>query len=121
MEGELHQVGANMVADVLEADGWNVRFLGTNMPHAGILQAVEEHRADAVGISAATLLSLPKVRRLVADLREKFAGRCPRIVVGGGAFRSAPALAAEIGADACGADLRSALALFAGPTPARLS
>jgi methanogenic corrinoid protein MtbC1 len=115
VEGELHQVGANMVADVLEADGWNVRFLGTNMPHAGVLQAVEDHRADAVGISAATLLSLPKVRGLVSDMREKLTGRCPRIVVGGGAFRSAPALAAEIGADACGDDLRSAPTLFACP------
>ena len=31
--GELHQVGANMVADVLESQGFDVRFLGTNMPH----------------------------------------------------------------------------------------
>ncbi len=115
VEGELHQVGANMVADVLEADGWNVRFLGTNMPHAGVLQAIEEHRADAVGISAATLLSLPKVRGLVSDMRKKFAGRCPRIVVGGSAFRSA--LAEEVGADAFGADLCSAPALFAGTRP----
>jgi len=121
VEGELHQVGAHMVADTLEAAGWDVRFLGTDVPHAGILAAVEEHRADAIGISAATLLSVPKVRHLIAGLREKFAGRCPRIIVGGGAFRSAPALAAEVGADLGGTDLRSAPALFAGVPPAGAS
>lgn len=54
---ELHHVGANMVADVLEAHGWDVRYLGTNLPHRSILQAIREHQADWVGISATTLLS----------------------------------------------------------------
>ena len=36
-EGEQHQVGANVVADVLEASGWDVRFLGTNTPVSGVL------------------------------------------------------------------------------------
>ncbi len=114
IEGELHQVGANMVADVLEADGWSVRFLGTNMPHAGVLQAVEDHKADVVGVSATMLFSLPQVRRLVADVREQFAARPPRILVGGGAFRSVPSPAEAVGADGFGADLSSALALVGG-------
>ena len=114
VEGELHQVGANMVADMLEADGWNVRFLGVNVPHAGVLRAVEEHRADVVGISATMLFNLPKVRRLVTDVREKFAARPPRILIGGGAFRSLPSPAEEVGADGFGADLRSVPALTGG-------
>jgi MerR family transcriptional regulator, light-induced transcriptional regulator len=73
-----------MVADVLEANGWNVRFLGTNMPHAGVLQA------DVVGISATMLFNLPKVRLLVNEVRGKFANRPSRILIGGGAFRSLP-------------------------------
>lgn len=98
-----------MVADVLEADGWSVRFLGTNLPHAGVLQAVEDHRADAVEVSAGMLFSLPKVRRLVADVREKFPGRTPRMLVGGGAFRAVPSPAEAVGADRYGADLKAAL------------
>ena len=112
VEGESHQVGANMVADVLEAGGWNVRFLGTNVPHAGVLRAIEEHQADLVGISATMLFNLPKVRRLVSDVREKFAGRPPRILIGGGAFRSLPSPAESVGADGFGADLRSVPALI---------
>ena len=111
IEGELHQVGANMVADVFEARGWNVRFLGTNMPHPGVLEAVEEHRAEVVGISATMLLSIPKAVRLVEALRERFQADCPRIILGGRAFAYAPELARELGAEGPATDLRSALAL----------
>ena len=108
---ELHQVGANMVADALEGDGWDVRFLGTNMPHTGILKVVNEHQADVVGISATMLFNVPQVRQLVSDISLQ-ASRPIRIVVGGGAFRSAPNLYAEIGADGFAPDLRSAVALL---------
>jgi methanogenic corrinoid protein MtbC1 len=114
VEGELHQVGANMVADMMEANGWSVRFLGVNVPHAGVLRAVEEHRAEIVGISTTMLFNLPKVRRLVADVREKCSARPLRILIGGGAFRSLPLPAEEVGADDYGADLASVLALTGG-------
>lgn len=112
IEGELHQVGANMVADVIEARGWNVRFLGTNLPNQGVLQAIEEHRADTVGISATTLLSIPKAMRLIEGLRQRFQSACPRIILGGRAFLSNPMLAEELKAEGPAMDLRSALALF---------
>src|SRR5579863_5136541 len=40
--GELHQVGANLVADAMESQGWTVRFLGTNLPHSSVLSILEE-------------------------------------------------------------------------------
>jgi methanogenic corrinoid protein MtbC1 len=111
IEGEWHQVGANMVADVLEVRGWDVRFLGTNVPQEGILKAVEEHKADVVGISATMLLSIPKVVRLVEGLRQRFQYECPRILLGGRAFISSPTLVKELRAEGAATDLRSALAL----------
>jgi methanogenic corrinoid protein MtbC1 len=111
IEGELHQVGPNMVADVLEARGWEVRFLGTNMPHSGILQAIEDQRAETVGISATILFSLPKVVRLVKAIQEKFVTACPRIVFGGRAFASTPLLCRELGGSDAALDLRAALAM----------
>jgi len=107
VQGELHQVGANMVADVLEEMGWDVRFLGTNMPHAGILRVVEEHRPQLLGISATMLFNVPQVRTLIQEVRTKFGSETPRIVVGGSAFRSAPHLFKEIGADGFASDLQS--------------
>ena len=111
VEGEMHQVGANMVADVMETQGWDVRFLGTNMPHRGILQAVEEHQCTMVGISATMVFNLPQVRSLIGDLRERFGRVNLKIIVGGAAFRSAPGLYEEIGADGFAHDLKATIAL----------
>jgi len=114
VQGELHQLGGHMVADVLEARGWEVRFLGTNMPHAGILRVIEEQRPDAVGISTTMLFNLPKVRDLITTIRALPGPQPHRIVVGGAAFRAAPAAFREIGADACGLDLEQAIGIFCG-------
>jgi methanogenic corrinoid protein MtbC1 len=111
VQGEHHQVGANLVADALEASGWTVRFLGTNMPHEGILQAVEEHRADLLGISTTMLIRLPQVRDLIGKVKGRFGKDAPRIVLGDGAFRNAPNLLVDLLAEGAALDVRSALDL----------
>jgi methanogenic corrinoid protein MtbC1 len=110
IEGELHQLGGHMVADVLESDGWDVRFLGTNLPADGVLRVVAEHQPAMVGISATMLFNLDKVVALMERLRAA-AGHPPKVVVGGGAFRSAPGLWREIGADGFAADLGDVAAM----------
>jgi methanogenic corrinoid protein MtbC1 len=112
VEGEQHQVGPNMVADVLESAGWDVRFLGTNTPASGVLQAVEEHRADVLGISATMLFNLPSVRRLIAEALA-LPGRNLRVILGGSAFRATSGLYKEIGAVGVALDVRAALRLAA--------
>ncbi len=111
VEGELHQVGANLVADALELDGWRVRFLGTNMPHDGIVAAAAEMKADLIGISATMLFNVGPVAKLVESVRAAAGVRPPRILVGGGAFRSAPRLWKEIGADGFAPNVRDACAI----------
>jgi methanogenic corrinoid protein MtbC1 len=97
-----------MVADMLEADGWDVRFLGANVPSTAVLAAIDAHDPDLLGISATMLLNASRVAELVASVRERASDR-PRIVVGGAAFRMAPELAAEIGADAIAEDVVAAV------------
>ena len=104
--GELHQIGANMVADVLENAGWNVEFLGTDAPHAGILDAVQTQNSDLLCISATMLFNVPNVVRLIRDLRAR--SPRPRVLIGGAAFRARPDLWAEIGADGFAPDLHGA-------------
>jgi len=60
VQDELHHVGGNIVADVLEASGWDVRFLGTNMPREAILRVIGQQRADVVGISVTMLFNIPQ-------------------------------------------------------------
>ena len=111
-----------MVADVLESDGWVVKFLGTDVPVPAVLAAVDEHRPDVLGISCTMLQNVPRVASLVDSVRERHGDRAPRIVVGGGAFRAAPGKAAELGADGWAPDLRAAVILLRGsiraPSPA---
>ena len=117
IEGELHQLGGHMVADILELDGWDVRFLGTNLPAEGVLRLVAEHKPRIVGISATMLFNLPKAVALVSALRAG-PGPIPKIVVGGALFRSVPELWRETGADGFGADLRAVVPLVRSLTGA---
>jgi len=105
--GELHQIGANMVADVLENAGWNVEFLGTDAPHTGIIDAVLAQDSDLLCISATMLFNVPNVVRLIRDLR----ARSPRlrVLIGGGAFHRKPELWVDIGADGFAPDLSAAV------------
>jgi MerR family transcriptional regulator, light-induced transcriptional regulator len=112
VRGELHQLGANMVADVLEADGWRIRFLGTQLPHEGVLQAIEEHEPGLVGISTTVLSNLPAVAELIEEARRRF-GSAIAVLVGGGAYRANPEAWRELGADGFARDLKDAVAVAA--------
>jgi methanogenic corrinoid protein MtbC1 len=112
VRGELHQIGANMVADILEADGWNVRFLGTNLPAAAIADAVRSHQAQVVGISTTMLFNIPLVVELMERLHTLSLATPLRIWLGGGAFRHAPHLYQQLGADGFAATLDDTVILL---------
>jgi methanogenic corrinoid protein MtbC1 len=105
--GELHQIGANMVADVLENAGWNVEFLGTDAPHSGVVDAVLAQQSDLLCISATMLFSVPNVVRLIRDLRSRLPKL--RVLIGGAAFCAKPDLWMDIGADGFAPNLNTAI------------
>jgi methanogenic corrinoid protein MtbC1 len=117
VEGELHQVGGHMVADALESDGWDVKFLGANVPAADVLTAISGFRPEVLGVSCTLLQNLPRVSFLIGAVRRTFPESAPRIVVGGGAFRSAPEKAAELGADSWAPDIRAAVGVARALSP----
>lgn len=110
VQGELHQIGPHIVSDALEADGWSVRFLGSNVPVSGVLGAIEEVDADVLGVSATMLFSMPQVVALVGAVRARF-GERPRILLGGAAFKHSPELWRELGADGYAPGVREAVQL----------
>jgi methanogenic corrinoid protein MtbC1 len=113
VQGELHQIGPNMVADALEADGWDVRFLGTNTPLDTVVEVVREHKADLLGISATMTFNVHAVSELVASVADLGAGR-PRILLGGAAFRQMPHLVKELegmGVRGWAGDVRAAVTM----------
>jgi len=108
VEGERHQLGALLAADVLEADGWDTRFLGADLPDAGILRLVAEHGPSFVAVGVTMPFNAAAARRLIGALRD-LPGR-PRVLVGGRAFRAVADPPAATGADAHAPDLAAAVA-----------
>ncbi|MDO9497295.1 MAG: cobalamin-dependent protein [Nocardioides sp.] len=111
--GEQHVVGASIVANVLEADGWDVRFIGTDLPHDAIVSAVRDYGAALLAISVTMSGSVADARDLITLVRESSA-EPPRIIVGGAAFRRDPQLWRTVGADGFAADARSVAELARG-------
>lgn len=106
---ELHEIGARMVADFFEMDGWNTYFLGANMPTKGILNMLEQRQAALLAISTTMTFHIPLVRELVVETRKS--GLNVRIMVGGYPFNVAPRLWESVGADGYAPDARLAVSL----------
>lgn len=115
IEGELHQVGGQMVSDALETDGWEVAYLGTDVPLADVVDSVATLRPEVLGVSCTISRNLPRVAALVAAVRESLGTRAPRFLVGGGAFLGSPSGAEKVGADLFAPDLRAAVAALRAP------
>jgi len=110
VSGEQHQIGANLVADAMEANGWTVRFLGTNLPHSTIVATLEEVSADVLCISTTLVANLPSAAELIRTVRSTLGAKAPRIILGGAAFRRTPEFVSELGPADVFTDLRQALA-----------
>jgi methylmalonyl-CoA mutase cobalamin-binding domain/chain len=107
--GELHEIGARMVADFFEMEGWDTYFLGANTPVESILQTVAERKADILALSATMTFHVGKVTEIIAALRQ--AGTCPqtRVLVGGYPFNLSAELWVRVGADGYAPDAESAI------------
>lgn len=108
--GNHHAVGLHMVADAFQLAGWDVRYLGANVPGPAIVQLAAEWKADLVGLSASFAQQLRSVKDTIALLRESMGDGGPAVIVGGLAFNRFPRIADLIGADASPADAGAAVA-----------
>jgi MerR family transcriptional regulator, light-induced transcriptional regulator len=108
--GELHHVGALMVSDMLEAQGWQIQFLGSNLPITSILTTIRDAKPRLLCISVTMPFNLHHARHLIIEA--KLADPLVRVVVGGAAFRFDGWR--DIGADDYAIDLRSAISLLCG-------
>lgn len=110
VEGNLHALGIAAVADALQDDGWDVRYLGADVPNRDLVQEVERLRPDLLALSVSLAEQAPAARSLVERLRARLGDDTPRIVAGGRALEDHPSLARFIGAEPGGTDARSAVA-----------
>lgn len=106
---EHHELGAQMLATLLEADGWRVSYLGADTPIEDFVEMVRDESPSLVAISVAMPYNLERCGAVIAGIRELQLEPSPRVIVGGHAFRDMPELAAQLGVDAAPSDLREAL------------
>ena len=96
---EADELAGQLVADMIEADGYEVFFAGGGIANDEILAEVGEHRPDILLMFASAPSDAPNIRLLIDTIRGINACPSMQIVVGGGVFNRAPGLAEEIGAD----------------------
>src|SRR5438270_692833 len=84
VKGDIHDIGKNLVAMMLEGAGFEVFDLGVNNPVERYLEALEEHKPDILGMSALLTTTMPYMKVVIEEL-EKQGIRGDYIVLVGGA------------------------------------
>jgi methanogenic corrinoid protein MtbC1 len=107
--GNYHAIGLRMVCDALQLAGWDVQFLGANVPTQALIRQVADWKPDLVALSASFAQQLRVVKEVIALLRERFGGARPAVIIGGLAINRCHQLAGMIGADAHSADAPAAV------------
>lgn len=110
VEGDLHDIGKNLVGILLRGAGFNVVDLGNNVSPSAFVTAAKEHNAKVVGMSALLTTTMPAMSKVVSGLEESGLTGVKTII--GGAPLS-DTYAKEIGADAYGYDAAKAAAILA--------
>ncbi|MFW6457716.1 MAG: cobalamin B12-binding domain-containing protein [Planctomycetota bacterium] len=98
---EFHELGARIVGDTLELDGWDVIFLGSNVPASDFHRNVATNDPHIVGISATIPFHLLQMKEMIDGLENDADPKKTKILVGGLPFSIAPEAVERVGADAC--------------------
>ena len=98
-ESELQELGAQMITDLFESDGWEVRFLGGGLTNDDVFGYINDYAPDILVVYGTAPKQAPDVRRLIDRIRGVNAWPDMRILVSGGLFNRAEGLWEEIGAD----------------------
>ena len=107
VEGDVHDIGKNLVAMMLEGAGFAVVNVGTGVTPAQFVATVTEHQATVIAMSGLLTTTIPKMGETIALLKEAGLRDAVRVMVGGAPVTES--FAAEIGADAYGANAAAAV------------
>lgn len=105
VEGDIHDIGKNIVATLLENHGFEVIDLGKNVPADRIVEEAEKNKVDIVGLSALMTTTVLEMDTVIKRLRDK--GIKALTIVGGAVVTQE--FSDKIGADQYGGDALSAI------------
>ncbi len=98
VKGDIHDIGKNLVAMMLEGAGFEVIDLGINTDAAQFLAALDEHKPDILGMSALLTTTMPYMKVVIDTLREQGRREDQIVLVGGAPLNEE--FGTAIGADA---------------------
>jgi 5-methyltetrahydrofolate--homocysteine methyltransferase len=106
VQGDLHDIGKNLVGMMLEGAGFEVIDLGTDVSPNKFVDAVKEHQPNLVGCSALLTTTMPRMKATIEALKEAGLRERVKVMVGGAPLTDK--YASEIGADVYAPDASSA-------------
>ena len=109
VRGDLHDIGKNLVAMMLEGAGFEVVDLGNDVPPERFVDAAVEHKASLIGMSALLTTTMFSMKETIDILKRRQPATAIRTMVGGAPLTAA--FAREIGADGYGPDAATAVDL----------
>ncbi len=109
VQGDIHDIGKNIVAVLMEGAGFEVIDLGVNVPTEGFLDAIDKHQPAVVGLSALLTTTMMEMGKVIEAVRKKAGKQLPKIIIGGAPVNQQFAM--EIGADGYGEDATAGVEL----------
>jgi 5-methyltetrahydrofolate--homocysteine methyltransferase len=109
VQGDMHDIGKNLVAMMMEGAGFAVVDLGVDVEASKYVAAVQDHNAQLVGMSALLTTTMPKMKTIIEALRASGIADGVKIMVGGAPVTAD--YAESIGADGYAADASQAATL----------
>jgi len=98
VQGDLHDIGKNLVAIMLKGAGFEVIDLGNDVPPERFIEAAQQEAAEVIGMSALLTTTMPVMKRVIDLAKERGIYGKTKIIVGGAPLSSD--YAQKIGADA---------------------
>ncbi|MGI5824637.1 MAG: cobalamin B12-binding domain-containing protein [Bacillota bacterium] len=109
VRGDLHDIGKNLVAMMLESSGFTVINMGVDISEAKFIEAINEHNPDILGMSALLTTTMPAMESTIKAIEEAGLRNKVKIIIGGAPVSHK--FANEIGADGYSDDAQEAISL----------
>ena len=109
VEGDLHDIGKNLVASLLEGGGFEVIDLGVNVPPEKFIASINEKQANIIAMSALLTTTMPAMKTTIDALKQAGVRSKVKVLIGGAPITQK--YADEIGADGYSENAVGAVAL----------
>jgi len=109
VKGDLHDIGKNLVASMLEGSGFEVVNLGVDISAEKFIQSMTEHKADILCLSALLTTTMNYMKEVINSLNEAGIRNQVKVMIGGAPISSA--FAREIGADGYSSNANAAVSM----------